>query len=57
MHKRKFSNMNIKRYSELVRSAVLLGVNYDDIIAETRRYHGNEFGNKVEDAVRPMLRR
>jgi hypothetical protein len=50
----KISNMKLMRYSRLVCSAVELGVSLDDIISETRRYHGMEFGNRVEATVKAM---
>jgi hypothetical protein len=56
MHLRHSSGTNILRYSELVCSAVRLGVSLDDIMAETRRYHGREFSNNVEKVVKSMIR-
>jgi hypothetical protein len=50
----KISNMKLMRYSRLVYSAVELGVSLDDLISETRKYHGMEFGNRVEAAVKAM---
>jgi hypothetical protein len=47
--------MKIKRYSKLVCSAVDLGVSLDDLIFETKKYHGMEFGNRVETAVKAMI--
>ncbi len=37
----------IKRYSRYVISAVELGVDMDDIIQRTRRYHGNDFTEQI----------
>ena len=47
--------MSIMRYSEMVCNAVHLGVNFDDIISETRKYHGCEFTNKVEKVVKTLI--
>ncbi len=55
MHPKRFSSTSIMKYSEMVCSAVSLGVNMDDIICETRKYHGNEFTNKVEKVVKTMI--
>lgn len=47
--------MSIMRYSEMVCNAVSLGVNFDDIICETRKYHGNEFTSRVEKVVKTLI--
>jgi len=47
--------MSIMRYSEMVCNAVQLGVNLDDIISETRKYHGYEFTSKVEKVVKTLI--
>ena len=53
----RFSHASIKKYSELVRSAVRLGVSLDEIITETRKYHGMDFANRIENNIRfPMDR-
>ena len=51
----RFSHKRISRYSELVCTAVRLGVSLDAIMAETRRYHGNDFSSAVEQSVKDML--
>lgn len=55
MHLKRFSSMSIMRYSEMVCNAVHLGVNFDDIICETRKYHGHEFTNRVEKVVKTLI--
>jgi len=55
MHPKRFSSMSIMRYSEMVCNAVQLGVNLDDIISETRKYHGYEFTSKVEKVVKTLI--
>lgn len=55
MHPKRFSSMSIMKYSEMVCSAVSLGVNFDDIICETRKFHGNEFTSRVERVVKTMI--
>lgn len=47
--------MSIMRYSEMVCNAVHLGVNFDEIISETRKYHGNEFSSRVEKVVKTLI--
>ncbi len=49
------SSMNIMNYSEMVCSAVRLGVCLDELLCETRKYHGREFGNRVEKVVKTIL--
>ncbi len=55
MHPKRFTSMSIMRYSEMVCNAVHLGVNFDDIISETRKYHGNEFTSRVEKVVKTLI--
>ncbi len=55
MHPKRFTSMSIMRYSEMVCNAVHLGVNYDEIISETRKYHGNEFSSRVEKVVKTLI--
>ena len=49
------TGINIMRYSEMVCSAVRLGVCLDDLLRETRNYHGRDFGNRVEMVVKTFL--
>jgi hypothetical protein len=46
------SGRKVRLYSDLVRSAVRLGVNIEDLISETKKFHGTEFGNQVEKMVK-----
>lgn len=55
MHPKRHSGMSIMQYSEMVCSAVHLGVSLDDLMSETRKYHGNDFGNSVEKVVKTIL--
>jgi len=55
MSAQKFSSMNIMRYSEMVCSAVKLGVSLDEIISETRKFHGKDFTNRVEKVVKTII--
>jgi hypothetical protein len=55
MQPRSHSNMNIMRYSEMVCSALQLGVNFDDLMSETRKYHGRDFSSRVEKVVKTLL--
>lgn len=55
MHPQQFSTMNVMRYSELVCDAVQLGVNLDDLLSETRKYHGRDFSNQIEKVVKTMI--
>ncbi len=50
----RISNRKLMHYSKLVCSAMELGVSFNDLISETRKYHGVEFGNRVEATVRDM---
>jgi len=50
----KNSSKKVMLYSELFCSAVRLGVSFDDLISETRKFHGMEFGNRVEKIVKGM---
>lgn len=47
--------MSIMHYSEMVCSAVQLGVSLDDLMSETRKYHGNTFSNSVEKVVKTII--
>jgi len=55
MQSKNHSSINIMRYSELVCNAVRHGVNFDDIINETRKYHGRDFSNRIEKVVKTMI--
>jgi len=55
MHPKRFTSMSIMKYSEMVCNAVHLGVNFDEIISETRKYHGNEFSSRVEKVVKTLI--
>jgi hypothetical protein len=55
MHSKQYSSLNIMRYSELVCNAVKHGVSLDDIMSETRKYHGREFSNRIEKVVKTMI--
>ncbi len=55
MKPRCVNGMNIMNYSEIVCSAVRLGVSLDDLLKETRNYHGRDFGNRVEKVVKTIL--
>ncbi|MBN2160021.1 MAG: hypothetical protein JW807_11550 [Spirochaetes bacterium] len=55
MNPKRFSSMNIMKYSEFVCSAVQLGISFDDIISETRKFHGREFTSRVEKVVKTMI--
>ncbi|HOD15673.1 MAG TPA: hypothetical protein PLA65_13335 [Spirochaetota bacterium] len=55
MQTKNYSSFNIMRYSELVCNAVQHGVNFDDIMNETRKYHGREFSNRIEKVVKTMI--
>jgi len=55
MNPKYYSSLNIMRYSELVCNAVSHGVNFDDIMNETRKYHGREFSNRIEKVVKTMI--
>ncbi len=55
MQTKNHSSINIMRYSELVCNAVQAGVNFDDIMNETRKYHGREFSNRIEKVVKTMI--
>jgi hypothetical protein len=46
------SSRKMRLYSEFVRSAMRLGVNIDDLISETKKFHGIEFGDQVEKMVK-----
>lgn len=41
----------IARYSKLVLEAMELGVSIEDIIFETRKYHGHVFANLVAQRI------
>jgi len=47
----KFSKFHVKRYCQLISFAVKHGVPMDDIIMETRKYHGTEFTDLVEKEI------
>ena len=47
--------MSIMRYSEMVCSAVQLGVSLDEIICETRKFHGKDFTSRVEKVVKTII--
>jgi hypothetical protein len=55
MQSKNHSSLNIMRYSEMVCNAVQHGVSLDDIINETRKYHGREFSNRIEKVVKTMI--
>ncbi len=55
MSPKRFSGMSVMHYSEMVCSAVQLGVSLDDLMSETRKYHGNDFGNSVEKVVKTII--
>jgi hypothetical protein len=55
MSPKRFSSMSIMRYSEMVCSAVKLGVSLDEIISETRKFHGKDFTNRVEKVVKTII--
>jgi hypothetical protein len=54
MHARSISARKVRQYSDLVRSAARLGIDIDDLISETRKFHGIEFGDRVEKMVKGM---
>ncbi len=49
--RRRVSNKTITKYCILVEEAIALGVPLADIMGETCRYHGNEFADRVLDAL------
>jgi hypothetical protein len=55
MQTKNHSSFNIMRYSELVCNAVRHGVNLDDIMSETRKFHGRDFSNRIEKVVKTMI--
>jgi|MudIll2142460700_1097286.scaffolds.fasta_scaffold2573559_1 hypothetical protein len=55
MSPQKFSSMSIMHYSEMVCSAVKLGVSLDELISETRKFHGKDFTNRVEKVVKTII--
>lgn len=55
MKPRRVNGMNIMSYSEMVCSAVRLGVSLDELLVETRIYHGRDFRNRVEKVVKTIL--
>lgn len=55
MHQKRFSGMSVMHYSEMVCSAVQLGVSLDDLMSETRKYHGHDFSNRVEKVVKTII--
>jgi hypothetical protein len=55
MNSKRFSGMSIMNYSEMVCSAVQLGVSLDDIMTETRKFHGRDFSCRVEKVVKTMI--
>jgi hypothetical protein len=46
------SGWKVRLYTDLARSAVRLGVNIEDLISETKKFHGIEFGNQVEKMMK-----
>jgi len=43
----KFTRKRVNKYSRMVIKAVNLGVDMEDVIHETREYHGKEFADLV----------
>jgi hypothetical protein len=51
----RFTKRQVISYSKLAATAVQHSVSLDEIIKETRRYHGDEFANAVESCVRTLI--
>jgi hypothetical protein len=51
----RFTQRQIARYSKLAAAAVRHSVPLDEIIRETRRYHGDEFAVAVERCVQDFM--
>lgn len=49
------SDRKIKKYSKWLARAAKHGVSLDDLILETRKYHGNSFAERVISKVKNFL--
>ena len=55
MNEDAYSRKRFNRYCRMALSAVMLGVPLDDILAETSRYHGENFSVSVKQKLFEML--
>lgn len=51
----RFTKRQVVSYSKLAATAVQHNVSLDEILQETRRYHGDDFANAVETCVRGLI--
>jgi hypothetical protein len=51
----RFTKRQVVSYSKLAATAVQHSVSLDEILQETRRYHGDEFAIAVENCIRGLI--